>query len=27
MFRQIEWYASQGWKVVEEKEKQGIKIK
>ena len=27
MFRQIEWYANQGWKVVEEKEKQGIKIK
>jgi tRNA/rRNA methyltransferase len=27
MFRQIEWYAKQGWKVVEEKERQGIKIK
>jgi len=27
MFRQIEWYASQGWKVVEEKEKRGIKIR
>jgi tRNA/rRNA methyltransferase len=27
MFRQIEWYAKEGWKVVEEKEKQGIKIK
>jgi len=27
MFRQIEWYANQGWKVVAEKEKQGIKIK
>ena len=27
MFRQIEWYANQGWKVVEEKEKQGIKIR
>jgi len=27
MFRQIEWYANQGWKVIEEKEKQGIKIK
>jgi tRNA/rRNA methyltransferase len=27
MFRQIEWYANQGWKVVEEKEKKGIKIK
>jgi len=27
MFRQIEWYANQGWKVVEEKEKKGIKIR
>jgi tRNA C32,U32 (ribose-2'-O)-methylase TrmJ len=27
MFRQIEWYANQGWKVVEEKTKQGIKIR
>ena len=27
MFRQIEWYAHQGWKVVEEKEKRGIKIR
>ena len=27
MFRQIEWYAKQGWKVVEEKAKQGIKIR
>ena len=27
MFRQIEWYAKEGWKVVEGKEKQGIKIK
>jgi tRNA/rRNA methyltransferase len=27
MFRQIEWYASQGWKVVEEKEKRGVKIR
>jgi len=27
MFRQIEWYAERGWKVVEEKEKQGIKIR
>lgn len=27
MFRQIQWFANQGWKVVEEKEKQGIKIK
>jgi len=27
MFRQIEWYAKEGWKIVEEKEKQGVKIK
>jgi tRNA/rRNA methyltransferase len=27
MFRQIEWFAKQGWQVVEEKEKKGIKIK
>jgi tRNA/rRNA methyltransferase len=27
MFRQIEWYANQGWKVVEEKEKRGVKIR
>jgi tRNA/rRNA methyltransferase len=27
LFRQIEWYADQGWKVVQEKEKQGIKIR
>jgi tRNA/rRNA methyltransferase len=27
MFRQIEWYANQGWRVVEEKEKLGIKIR
>jgi len=27
MFRQIEWYIGQGWKVVEEKEKRGIKIR
>jgi tRNA/rRNA methyltransferase len=27
MFRQIEWYAREGWKVVEEKEKKGIKIR
>jgi tRNA/rRNA methyltransferase len=27
MFRQIEWYAKEGWKVVEEKEKRGIKIR
>ena len=27
MFRQIEWYANQGWKVVEDKEKKGVKIR
>jgi hypothetical protein len=27
MFRQIEWYAKEGWKVVEQKEKKGIKIR
>jgi tRNA/rRNA methyltransferase len=27
MFRQIEWYAKKGWRVVEEKEKRGIKIR
>ena len=27
LFRQIEWYAEQGWKVVQEKEKQGVKIR
>jgi tRNA/rRNA methyltransferase len=27
MFRQIEWYANQGWKVVAEKEKHGLKIR
>ncbi len=27
MFRQIQWYAKDGWKVIEEKEKQGLKIK
>lgn len=27
MFRQIEWYANQGWQVVAEKEKKGIKIR
>jgi tRNA/rRNA methyltransferase len=27
LFRQIEWYADQGWKVVEEKEKRGMKIR
>lgn len=27
MFRQIEWYANGGWKVVEEKENRGVKIR
>ncbi|MGH9819952.1 MAG: RNA methyltransferase [Pyrinomonadaceae bacterium] len=27
LFRQIEWYANEGWKVIEEKEKKGIKIR
>jgi tRNA/rRNA methyltransferase len=27
MFRQIEWYAKEGWKVVAEKEKKGMKIR
>ena len=27
LFRQIEWYADQGWKVVEEKQRKGLKIK
>lgn len=27
LFRQIEWYAKEGWKIVEEKEKRGIKIR
>jgi tRNA/rRNA methyltransferase len=27
LFRQIEWYVDQGWKVVEEKEKRSIKIR
>lgn len=27
MFRQIEWYANQGWKVVEDKKRRGIKIR
>ena len=27
LFRQIEWYMEQGWKVIEEKEKRGIKIR
>ncbi len=27
LFRQIEWYAAEGWKVVEEKERKGVKIR
>src|SRR5215471_17282323 len=27
LFRQIEWYIGQGWKVIEEKEKRGIKTR
>jgi tRNA/rRNA methyltransferase len=27
LFRQIEWYIDQGWKVIEEKEKRGMKIR
>jgi tRNA/rRNA methyltransferase len=27
LFRQIQWYIDQGWKVIEEKEKRGIKIR
>ncbi len=27
LFRQIEWYAQGGWKVAEEKERQGLKIR
>lgn len=27
MFRQIEWYADQGWKIVEDKQKRGVKIR
>lgn len=27
LFRQIEWYAGEGWRVVKEKEKKGIKIR
>ena len=27
LFRQIEWYTDQGWKVLEEKRRQGIKIR
>lgn len=27
MFRQIEWYAEKGWKVVEEKQQRGVKIR
>ena len=27
LFRQIEWYAEEGWKVVEEKQRKGLKIR
>jgi tRNA/rRNA methyltransferase len=27
LFRQMEWYIDQGWKVIEEKERRGIKIR
>lgn len=27
LFRQIEWYADEGWKVVQDKQKKGIKIR
>jgi tRNA/rRNA methyltransferase len=27
LFRQIQWYTDQGWKVVEEKQKRGLKIR
>lgn len=27
LFRQIEWYAKEGWRVVEEKERKGLKIR
>jgi tRNA/rRNA methyltransferase len=27
LFRQIEWYVDQGWKVVEEKQRKGLKIR
>jgi len=27
LFRQIEWYIGQGWKVIEEKEERGIKTR
>ncbi len=27
LFRQVEWYTGQGWKVAEEKQKRGIKIR
>ncbi|MBI2091228.1 MAG: RNA methyltransferase [Deltaproteobacteria bacterium] len=27
LFRQIEWYAEEGWKVVQEKEKKGLKVR
>jgi tRNA/rRNA methyltransferase len=27
LFRQIEWYAEEGWKVIQEKERKGLKIR
>jgi len=27
LFRQIEWNAAEGWKVVEEKKRKGLKIR
>ncbi len=27
LFRQIEWYANEGWKVIEEKKRKGLKIR
>ena len=27
LFRQLEWYAAEGWKVIEEKQKKGLKIR
>ena len=27
LFRQIDWYTGQGWKIVEEKEKKGLKVR
>ena len=27
LFRQIEWYAEEGWKVVDEKKRKGLKIR